>query len=172
MNWENEPPEILELADFTREFNQESDRGAALVAAALLDERLKNILQAFFLKSKVSSELINGSIAPLGTFSSRTSVAYALGLIQRNEFDEISLIRKIRNQFGHRWEAVTFHTAPIADQCRSLPWLGPSDTGEENNPRARFNFAVVILLTDLLWREKLVSREQRTERVWPNRARS
>lgn len=172
MTLKDEPPEILELAAFTGEFNQESDRGAALVAASLLEERLKGILQAFLLKSKVTSELINGSNAPLGTFSSRTSAAYSLGLIQKNEFDEINLIRKIRNEFSHKWKGVTFHTAPIADLCRNLPWLGPSDIGEENNPRARFNFAVVILITDLLWRERLVSREKRTERVWPNRARS
>lgn len=172
VNLENEPSEILELADFAREFNQESDRGAPLVAASLLDERLKGILQAFFLKSKISSELLNGFNAPLGTSSSRTSAAYALGLIQKNEFDEINLIRKIRSEFGHKWKGVTFNSAPIADLCRSLPWLGPSDIGEENNPRSRFNFAVIILLTDLLWRERLVSREQRTEHIWPNRARS
>jgi DNA-binding MltR family transcriptional regulator len=130
MNWEKEPPEILGLADFTREFNQESDRGAALVAASLLDERLKAILQAFLLQSKVSSELLGGFNAPLGTFSSRASAAYALGLIQRNEFDEINLIRKIRNEFGHKWKGVTFNAAPIADLCRSLPWLGPPDIGQ------------------------------------------
>jgi hypothetical protein len=51
MSWKDAPPEILELASFTEEFNRESDRGAALVAASLLDERLKGILQAFLLDS-------------------------------------------------------------------------------------------------------------------------
>ncbi|HVG34405.1 MAG TPA: MltR family transcriptional regulator [Pyrinomonadaceae bacterium] len=172
MPWEDAPPEILELAGFTQEFNNESDRGAALVAASLLDERLKGILQAFFLDSNVSNELLNGANAPLGTFSSRISAAYALGLIQKNEFDELNFIRKIRNEFGHKWKDVNFNNAPITDLCRNLPWLGPSDTGEENKPRNRFNFAVIVLLTDLLWRERLVSQEKRTERIWPNRMRS
>lgn len=97
MPWEDAEPEILELAEFAQEFNRESDRGAALIAASLLDERLKGILQAFFLDSKVSYELLNGANAPLGTFSSRISASYALGLIQKNELDEINLIRKIRN---------------------------------------------------------------------------
>ncbi|MDQ1639640.1 MAG: mannitol operon repressor [Pyrinomonadaceae bacterium] len=170
-NLADAPAEILELADFTREFNQESDRGAALVAASLLDERLKEILQAFFLQSKVSDELLNGYNAPVGTFSSRASLAFALGLIQKNEFDEITLIRKIRNEFGHKWKDVTFDSARIADLCRKLPWLGPSDINGQNKPRTRFNFAAVILLTDLMWRENLVSRERRTVRVWPNKSR-
>lgn len=171
MDGENQAREILELSDFTHEFNLESDRGAALVAASLLDERLKGILKAFFLNSRVSDELLTGYNAPLGTLSSRTSLAYALGLIQKNEFDEITLIRKIRNEFGHKWKGITFSEAPIAGLCRRLPWLGPSDVDGKDNPRSRFNVAVVILLTDLLWRERLVSNERRIERTWPNRAR-
>ena len=172
MGWEDAPPEILELANFTQEFNRESDRGAALVAASLLDERLKGIIRKFFLDSKVSHDLLDGVNAPLGTFSARISAAYALGLIQKNEFDELNLVRKIRNEYGHKWKEVNFDDAPIADLCRSLPWSGPQDIGEKDKPRARFNFAIVALLTDLLWRERLVSRERRTERVWPNKMRS
>jgi len=119
----DERPEVLELADFLHEFNEESDRGMALVAASLLDERLKGIIEAFLLKGKVSSELVNGFNAPLGTFSARTSAAYALGLIQKNEFDEINLIRKIRNEFSHKWRGITFRSSGVADLCRNLPWL-------------------------------------------------
>lgn len=172
MNWENAPPEILELANFTQEFNPESDRGAVLVAASLLDDRLKRILQAFFLDSKVSRDLLDGVNAPLGTFSARISAAFALGLIEKNEIDELNLVRKIRNEYGHKWKEVTFDDAPIADLCRSLPWSGPKDIEEENKPRARFDFAIIALLSDLLWREKLVSRERRTERAWPYKIRS
>ena len=172
MGWEDAPPEILELANFTQEFNRESDRGAALVAASLLDEQLRGILQAFFLDSKVSRDLLDVANAPLGTFSARISAAYALGLIQKNEFDELNLVRKIRNEYGHKWRGVTFDDALIADLCRSLPWSGPQDIGDENKARARFNFAIIALLTDLLWRERLVSRERRTERVWLNKMRS
>lgn len=165
-----EQPEILELSEFFKEFNKEGDRGRALVAASLLDERLKGILEAFLLKGKVSSQLVDGFNAPLGTFSARTSASYALGLIQKNEFDEINLIRRIRNEFSHKWKGITFRSARVADLCNRLPWLGPVDIGKDV-PKVRFTFAVVVLLNDLMWREKLVLKERRAERKWPNRSR-
>ena len=165
-------PEVEELGCFLAEFNKENDRGAALVAAAMLDERLKDILAAFFLKSPASDELLSGFNAPLGTFSSRAAAAFALGLIQENEFKEITVVRKIRNEFGHGWKRVSFESGRVADLCRQLPWLGPAEYEKSANCRARFNAAVAILLTDLMWRVRLVEKEGRVERQWPNRTRN
>jgi hypothetical protein len=81
----------------------------------------------------------------------------------------LNLIRKIRNEFGHAWRDVGFDSAPVADLSRALPWLGPKEMESESNPRGRFNFAVVILLTDLLWRERLVTHERRIQKKWPNK---
>lgn len=165
-------PEVETLSRFLHEFNKESDRGAALVAASMLDDRLKEILASFFTSSKASQDLLSGFNAPLGTFSSRVSAAFALGLIQENEFKEITLIRKIRNEFGHGWEPLSFDSSGVANLCKQLPWLGPAEYEKGATARARFNAAVAILLTDLLWRVRLVSKEQRASRVWPHKARA
>ena len=164
-------PEIAELSDFLREFNSESDRGAALTAASMLDERLEEILTAFLAEVPARKHLLAGFNAPLGTFSARASAAYALGLIQKNEHEEITLIRKIRNEFGHQWKSVSFDSGRVADLCRQLPWLGPAEHESEATLRGRFNAAVAILLTDLLWRVRLVAEEQRSSRTWPNKTR-
>ncbi len=164
-------PEIDQLAHFLSEFNKESDRGAALVAASMLDERLHEVLSNFFVHSPASHDLLSGYNAPLGSFSSRASAAMALGLIQENEFKEITLIRKIRNEFGHGWQTISFESGRVADFCRQLPWLGPAEYEEGASLRARFNTAVAILLTDLLWRVRLITAERRTQKVWPNKAR-
>ena len=165
-------PEIQQLGHFLGEFNKESDRGAALVAASMLDERLQEILSHFLVKAPTSKELLVGFNAPLGTFSARAAAALSLGLIQENEFKEITLIRRIRNEFGHGWKSLSFESGRVADLCRQLPWLGPAELETGATVRARFNFAVAILLTDLLWRVRVVSEERRTLKVWPNRARS
>jgi len=164
-------PEIAELSDFLREFNNESDRGAALTAASMLDELLKEILNAYLADVPERDDLLVGFYAPLGTFSSRTSAVYALGLIQQNEYEEIKLIRKIRNEFGHKWKSVSFNSGRVADFCRQLPWLGPSEYEAESTLRGRFNAVVTILLSDLLWRVRLVAGEQRVPRTWPNTIR-
>jgi hypothetical protein len=117
-------------------------------------------------------DLLSGFNAPLGTFSARSSAAYALALMQENEFREITIIRKIRNEFGHDWQPLSFESGKVADLCRNLPWLGPAEHEEGASLRARFNYAVAILLTDLLWRVRLVRKERCVIRTWPNKARA
>lgn len=165
-------PEIEQLGKFLACFNRESDRGAALVAASMIDEQLEQILSAFLIDSSAAKDLVSGFNAPLGTFSSRALAAAALGLIQENEFREITLIRKIRNEFGHGWEPITFESENVAAHARKLPWLGPAELEATSGNRARFNGAVAILLTDLMWRVRLVLSERRTSRKWPNKSRA
>ena len=164
-------PEVQQLGAFLAAFNAESNRGAALVAASMLDERLEEILRAFFIEAAAARKLITGFNAPLGTFSSRASATYALGLIQENEFKEITLIRKIRNEFGHGWESRTFESLQIAKLARQLPWSGPIEIEATATLRMRFNFAISMVLTDLIWRVRLVNQERRAQKVWPNKSR-
>lgn len=162
-------PEVRQLADFLSAFNRESDRGAALVAASMLDDRLQDILLNFFLDARTSNDLLSGFNAPLGTFAARAAAARALGLIQANEFDEITLFRRIRNVFGHGWGSLSFSADPIRALAMKLPWCGPRELeGQSGDARSRFNFAIAALLLDLMWRTKLVARERRTARQWSN----
>lgn len=164
------PPEFVELSKFAKEFQEESDRGAALVASSLLDERLKKILESFFTDVSSSKDLLEGFNAPLGTLSARISAAYALGLIQENEYQECNIIRRIRNEFGHKWKDVSFDSLQIKTLCDSLPRLGPPDT-DYTNARTIFNFAVIILVTDLVWRATAVIKEKRNFKEWPYKLR-
>jgi hypothetical protein len=166
MNESKEDPEILQLGKFLSIFNTESDRGAALTAAAMLDERLVEILASYFTETKASADLLDGFNAPLGTFSSRTMAALALGLIEEEEMRQITIIRKIRNEFGHTWDNLTFNTGKVADLAKQLPWRGPQEFELTGAPRGRFNTAVAMLLVDLLWRSRLAKNERRTLRTW------
>ena len=164
-------PEVKELGEFLFEFNKESDRGAALNAAAVLDDWLGNILREFLASNKSSEALLNGFNAPLGSFSAKAAAAHALSLIQDNEFEEITIIRKIRNEFGHKWRGVSFESQKIADLTNNLPWVGPEELEEKSGPRQRFNFTIAILLNDLLWRSRLAKKEKRESMTWPNKSR-
>lgn len=164
-------PEIETLATFLNAFSKESDRGAPLVAAAMLDERLREILAAFMTKSRATEALLTGFNAPLGTFSARANAAYSLGLIQEDEFKEITAIRKIRNEFSHDWQPLPFETGPVAALCAQLPWRGPKEHESGASQRDRFNAAVAMLLVDLMWRVRLVGRERRQPGTWPNKTR-
>jgi mannitol operon repressor len=167
-NPKQDEPEVQDLVRFSGEFNQESDRGAVLVAAARLDEVLKSLLVAYLRDTKSAGDLLVGFNAPLGTFSARASACHAMGLIDDAEFSDISRIRKVRNTFGHQWKGVRFDTREIADVARGLPWRGPEEHEATSTVRSRFNAAVMLLLTDLMWRERLVGREKLGARAWPH----
>jgi len=53
-----------------------------------------------------------------------------------------------------------------------LGWYGPYDIPEYSfTHRNKFNFVIVALLTDLLWRKRLVKKEQLRDKIWDHKNR-
>ena len=71
--------ELKNLSRFLHELQSESDRGPVLVGAAVVDDKLRETLTAFFGEGAEGSRLLDGGTAPLGTFSSRADVCLARG---------------------------------------------------------------------------------------------
>jgi hypothetical protein len=57
---------INDLSEFSAEFQNESDRAAAILAGALLDEWLRSLLAAFFIDSPEDVELLLDLERPMG----------------------------------------------------------------------------------------------------------
>lgn len=162
------PPEILNLGAFLNNFNKESDRGAALSVAAVLEDHLAEIIKSFLKDSRSSHKLLDGFNAPIGTFSSKILLAHALGLIQDDEFEQIELLRRIRNKFAHTWEHLNLESNSIKSLVFTLPYLGPTDLEQKcrNTPREYFNFWVAGILVNLLWRKHYVGKEKRSHKEY------
>jgi mannitol operon repressor len=101
-----------DLAEFVGELKKESDQGLPLVAVALIDDLLEKTLKAFFCEGSSASKLLCEGNAPLGTLSSRIEACFALGLIDKFEHSEISILRKVRNEFAHAKHGTT-HAYPV-----------------------------------------------------------
>jgi hypothetical protein len=71
-------PKYVLFSKFLKEFQNETDRGAAILAASMLDQKLKTILKDYLIEGKSTDVLFNGANAPLGTFSSRQHLAFSL----------------------------------------------------------------------------------------------
>ena len=158
-------PELTRLAHFLDVFNKESERGAALLAGSILDEILLEILESFLIKGESAKVLIKGFNAPLGTFASRIKACHALGLIMSHEYEEIEIIRKIRNKFGHTWDETSFDDDEIKKLVEKLPWRGPKDEVNPTN-QSKFSMATAMTVTDLMYRARLVKREQIKPKTW------
>ena len=164
-------PELEEIQRFFNQFHGETDRGAALSAGAMLEDRLGDILIGFLVESDQTAELFKGMNAPFGTLSSRISACLALGLIEQREFVEMEIIRRIRNKFAHNWDNITFESDSVRDLTNNLPWRGPEEYEKTATSKDRFCTAMSMLMVDLVWRTRLVSKERRVLKKWPNKTR-
>lgn len=145
----------------------ESDRGMALVGVAWIDDKLAQTLLAFFSEGKASHSLVQGGDSPLGTFSSRIKCCRALCLIDDDEYHEIDLLRKIRNEFAHAKQGLSFRSQPISSYCTSLKSRAPdSESPLVKVPRFRFKNAVMALAARLLHRPAWVKEDRRVLKDW------
>ena len=78
--------------------------GAAVIAAAVLDEILQMLLLARFIElgSKRKEALFDKIGAPLWTLSAKIEVAFALGVISNEARLAAHFIRDVRNKFAHQ----------------------------------------------------------------------
>ncbi|MGH8510875.1 MAG: hypothetical protein ACREU8_05700 [Gammaproteobacteria bacterium] len=49
---------------------------------------------------KVADDLF-GAMGPLASFRQRIAVAYAFGFLSKEDYDNLNLVRRIRNHFAH-----------------------------------------------------------------------
>ena len=103
------------------------ERGLVLSLAAFAEDALGQLLAAFMLATEATDQLLEGFNAPLGTFSSRIKAAYALGLIAKDQSDDLERLRKIRNEFAHSWRPITFANPKIAAHIRALNYSSIDD---------------------------------------------
>lgn len=118
-DYRKQQPHLEKLGPYLEVLNAESARGKVLVSTGFLEEQLKEILVAHFLECPEAGELVEGGSAPLATLSARISACYVLGLITKNEHDDLQIIRKIRNDFAHDLHT-TFDTERVVNRCREL----------------------------------------------------
>ena len=154
-------PHLKEFSAFLPELNKESDRGRVLISCSYLDELLRQTLLAFFTEDDNSNRLVEGFNAPLGTFSTRISAAFALGLISGREFRECNTLRRIRNRFAHNVQA-SFDMQEVRDLCQNL-----TSAAQDNDVRFRFTTAAVALIAHLMNRPHYVSEKRREFQDWP-----
>jgi hypothetical protein len=118
---------------FWRELLVQSDRAAAILAAANLETLLEDAIKCVLLDHKIRKrvtlfERLFKNYGPLTTFSAKTDLAFALHLIGPHCYHDLDIIRQIRNDFAHGLEIgepptmITFEAQPVASRCANLWW--------------------------------------------------
>jgi DNA-binding MltR family transcriptional regulator len=154
-----------EVVAFIKSLTPESDRGIAVLSAAFIDMELEKLLTRFFVDAPAVTKDLLGQSRPIGTFSSRIDLCFAVGLIGKATHRNLHLVRKVRNDFAHSGKPLKFSEPQIAARCREF-----AINDEETKPRMRFSIAALQILGDL--HAAFVSTEPRGPKLNPPRPTS
>jgi hypothetical protein len=92
------------------EIGKQTDRGAAIIAAAVIEDVLEHLIIARLveLPSKRKKALFDQSNGPLSSLSSKIELGLALGLFNDERRGSLHLIREVRNAFAHTMDPISF----------------------------------------------------------------
>ena len=162
---------ILDTTDFgsfLAEFQNETDRAAAVLGAAYLDAALERLLNKVMTSNPKATRLLNQQ-QPLGTFGARTLVAFAFGYLSEDELHDLEIIRKIRNAFAHRVHGLCFADSSISDRTALLRHgarIAGMMSQPSIDPRNLFNWTVGVLVCLLALREVQTVRARPASSLW------
>ena len=137
--------------------NEESDISCALMGTSYLSELLASILLGNFIKSSISTKILDPRNGSIGGFISRTDLAYCLGLIDKSVYQDLVKIANIRNKFAHSHLELSFSDDSICKACNELQsWriienfsndgsYNESENQSKVSPRDIFNLSVVLI---------------------------
>jgi DNA-binding MltR family transcriptional regulator len=84
---------------------KESDKGCVLIMGSILEELLSQFHKVYIAKTTNEARGIFKSLsspyAPLSTFAGKIQLAYAYGLIPYENYEDLEIIRALRNEAAH-----------------------------------------------------------------------
>ena len=132
-----------EAAAFVRSLTTESERAAVVLGAAKLDSLLELLLKRSLLPSPGGKDDLFDTERPLGTFSAKITVAYRMGLIDKDFEYSLQVVRKIRNNFAHSIENETlsksshhdrlFEVTKILSEYEGIQLMAPTMAQEKSS---------------------------------------
>ncbi len=150
--------------------NDQSDLAAVVVGASYLDAAIEALLAGKLLSGSVADKLLAPE-GPLGSASSRVDLAYCLGLVAKQHYQDLRNIGKIRNLFAHSHLELDFSSSQVQEMCSQLrTWrIVSSEDAEPSNPdearalaRNKFMICTAILSQLLVVDALSTEAEQKT----------
>ena len=117
-----------------REFYSDSPRAMIILSAAIAELAVADAIQRFMKPNSETKELFDFD-APIGTFSAKVSVAFALNIFGATTKHDLDLIRALRNGFAHTRHPLAFTTPAVAGVCEHLRL---PDCAEARTPSAYY----------------------------------
>lgn len=122
------------------------ERGLILSLASFAEEALGDLIRAFLIPGESAEQLLDGFNAPISTLSTRIKIAFSLGLITKRQCEDLDRLRRIRNEFAHSWEPISFADQKIASHISALHFSGLDDEFPKSlQDKVRTSLGVVLI---------------------------
>ncbi len=165
-SFEETHPHLREFKKFLDASNEESERGLALICAAMLDDLLEKSIRAFLMDHEETRRLLEGFNAPLGTLSARALATFSLGVVSEKEYRECERLRKIRNIFAHNIHA-SFSDQNVKDLCSNLEFSAKDYGDVRVGSRGQYATAATGLILNLTNRPHYAKERRLIYKEWP-----
>jgi hypothetical protein len=112
---------IERVSRLTEELESHGDRGAALLASAMLENALSATIQMRLLElSSRSREALFGGAAPFSSFGAKIELGFALGLYGNEDYRVIAMIRDVCSRFVNELALQRFDDLKIIEMLRKV----------------------------------------------------
>ncbi len=155
---------IIEWRAVWEELESTSDRAAAIVGEAILDQSLSKLLSSYLVRNQKEVDNLLNHPGHLSSLLSKSALAYCLGLITKEQLDDLRAINTIRNRFAHRLHESSFNDQFIKekmDRIEAYRRFLASD--QANSPRKQFDAAVSMLSYSLSIESMRMEHRQETK---------
>jgi DNA-binding MltR family transcriptional regulator len=149
-----------DLKGFLEEFRRESDRATAILGAAYLDEEILQLLTEFLVDDEMEVRELLDNEKPLGAFGARIRAAYCMGLISKEDFQDLKLIKTIRNEFAHQLHGLSFDDESIASKCMKLQAHKRAKKNRPSSTRDMFIHSTMFILMELNFRMIIIENKR------------
>jgi DNA-binding MltR family transcriptional regulator len=134
------------------ELNRQTARGAAIAATAYLDLLLRAVLEKHMRPFPDLHDKLFENRGALQDFSARIQIAFAFKVIGTGPYNDLCIMREIRNAFAHSAESFEFDRDDVAALCNDL-WFPRHIYYEKkpnpNTPREKFVRALELIIDAL-----------------------
>lgn len=142
---------IKQAIALVSEIETQSDRGAAIVGAAWVEEELLAAIDFYIKDVKKSKDRLLNRSGPLSSFSAKIDLACVISIISEEIASDLHSIREVRNEFAHSvlgkdGSALSFSSQHIRDKCLALRCVKYEG---HHDPRVAFIRACAVLNSDL-----------------------
>lgn len=142
-------PDMDSLNRFQSLIRKQDDRAMVLSLAAFAEDTLGRLLLVYLREDKQAKELVEGFNAPLGTLSTRIKAAYTMGLLTREQYEDLEIGRRVRNAFAHDWEGVSLESQDIKALIGKLHAYSVDQRPPPSGGRERLLGALSTILMEL-----------------------